>query len=51
MMNGVEIEYFLGIYFIVISLSVGGGKLSFDIIKGVAGLILFVGAILGLTLI
>jgi len=50
-MNGVEIQYLLGLYFLVTSMSLGEGKFKFDIVKGVAAAVLIISAILGVTLI
>lgn len=48
-MTGLQIQYFLGIYFIVASSTVGEGKFKLDIVKGVAGVVLFILAIVGFT--
>lgn len=50
-MNGIEIQYLLGIYFMIISITWAGGQISADAVKLIAGLVLFVLAILGLSLI
>ena len=50
-MGGVQIQYLLGIYFIVVSISWADGRVSADAIRLVAGLILLVTAVLGMTLI
>lgn len=46
-MNGVAIEYFLGIYFTVISIAWASGRISADAVKLIAGIVLLILAILG----
>ncbi len=48
-MSGTIVEYFLGIYFIVISIEWANGRISADAVKLIAGLILFVLAVLGVS--
>lgn len=50
-MGGVQIEYLLGIYFIVVSLSYTGGRVGADAIKLVSGVILVAVAFLGISLV
>ena len=50
-MTGVEIQYFLGIYFFVISLSWENGRISADTVRLIAGIVLLISAVLGLTLV
>lgn len=50
-MNGVAIQYFLGIYFIVVSITFEGGRVSADVVRLVAGVLLFALAVLGMTFI
>jgi len=46
-MNGIEIEYLWGIYFIVLSLTWVNGEFKADAIKIIAGVLLLVLAIIG----
>jgi len=48
-MNGVQIEYLLGLYFLIISLSFDGGRVGADAVRLIAGIVLLVAAILGFT--
>lgn len=49
MLNGTLVEYFLGIYFIVVSITWDGGRISADAVKLIAGLILFILAVIGIS--
>lgn len=46
-MNGVEIEYLLGLYFVIVSLTYSGGRVSADFVRLVGGVLLLVLAVLG----
>jgi len=46
-MNGVQIEYLLGIFFTVSSMSWTGGRVSADVIRLIAGIVLIVLAVIG----
>jgi putative Ca2+/H+ antiporter (TMEM165/GDT1 family) len=46
-MNGIAIEYLLGIYFTVVSISWVNGKISADAVRLIAGVILLILAIIG----
>lgn len=46
-MTGVSIEYLLGIYFTVVSISWADGRISADAVKLIAGILLLVLAVLG----
>lgn len=50
-MSGVEIQYLLGIYFTVISVSWSEGRVKADAVKVIAGIALVVLAVLGFSLI
>ncbi len=50
-MSGIEIQYLLGIYFTVVSISFVNGRISADAVRLIAGLVLLVLAVLGMTLI
>lgn len=50
-MTGIAIQYLLGIYFIVVSVSWSGGQISADAVKLIAGIVLVIAAVLGMTLI
>lgn len=44
-MTGVQIEYFLGLYFLVTSISESNGKISADLVRIVFAIIFLVAAI------
>lgn len=46
-MTGVEIEYFLGLYFLIASMTFANGKFSADAFRLIVGIILIVLAIVG----
>ena len=46
-MTGIQIEYLWGIYFFVMSLSYGAGKITVDKVKFIAGILLIVLALFG----
>ena len=46
-MSGISIEYLLGIYFTIVSISWVNGRISADAVKLIAGILLLVLAILG----
>ena len=46
-MSGISIEYLLGIYFTIVSISWVNGRISVDAVKYPAGILLLVLAILG----
>jgi hypothetical protein len=48
-MTGAMGDYLLGIYFIVVSISWAEGRISADAIKLIAGIVLLVLAILGIS--
>lgn len=51
-MSGVEIEYLLGIYFIVSTITVNAERqLAYDLVRLVAGVILVLLAVFGFSLI
>lgn len=50
-MNGIEIQYLLGIYFTVKSITWADGRISADAVRLIAGILLLVLAILGKTFI
>jgi hypothetical protein len=50
-MNGIEIQYLLGLFFVISSLGYTENKLTFNIVQGVAGVILIIMAILSFSLI
>lgn len=51
MMTGQQIQYFLGLYFLIISISWANGRVSADAIKLIAGIILLFLAYFGKSLI
>lgn len=50
-MNGVQIEYLLGLYFIVTSVSWASGQIKAEAWKLVCGVVLTIMAVLGISLI
>lgn len=50
-MSGVEIQYFVGLLAVIFSLSVEGGRISADLAKLVAGAVLILLAVLGVSFI
>ncbi len=48
-MSGIEIEYLLGLFFLITSLSFSGGTFSADAIKLIAGILLIVMAVIGFS--
>lgn len=48
-MTGTEIEYGLGLYFVIASLSFKDGKFTADAIKLIAGILLLILAFLGIA--
>lgn len=50
-MSGIQIEYLLGLYFIIVAISFTGGTFVADAFKLIAGIVLVVLAVLGISLI
>ncbi len=50
-MNGIEIQYLLGLFFLVNSLSWTEGRISADAVRLIAGVVLIVMSILSFSLI
>lgn len=50
-MNGVEIQYLLGLYFFIMSITWADGRISADAVRLIAGIILLVASVLGSSLI
>jgi hypothetical protein len=50
-MDGVQIQYLLGLYFLIVSISWASGRISADAVKLIAGLILLLMAFFGRSLI
>jgi hypothetical protein len=48
-MSGTIVEYLLGIYFIVTSISWEGGRIGADAVRLIAGVVLFILAVLGVA--
>lgn len=46
-MNGIEIEYLLGLYFSINSINWKDGRIEADAVKLIAGIVLFVLAFVG----
>lgn len=46
-MTGIQIQYLLGLYFIVISLGYSVGKVSVDLVKLIGGILFLILAIIG----
>ena len=50
-MSGIEIQYLLGLYFSIASVSFDGGKFTADAFKLIAGVVLIILSIVGFSLI
>lgn len=50
-MNGIQIEYLLGLYFLIQSISYSNGRVGADAVRLLAGVVLIIAAFLGASLI